>query len=415
MTNLTATFVKHAKAGTNMHGQPKLGEYPDDAYRGLRLIVSPTGVRSWEYRFRLDGKLRRMRLGQYPGVSLLDARKKWSKAKAKRDNGIDPIEARNEKRQRKADARSKSAKRRKKDSFTVAKLVDKYVDHVSRVNKSWYQAKYYLERYLLPMHAALPARQLTRKKIKKVLDPIEEAGHVHDRNRTKAYGHAMWNWAMDADKKWSPKTNPWAGIKNLEEKPRDHVITEKELRRTMRWLESDECKMAPTARDALLLCFYCGTRVGETTALRTEFVDGDVLTIPGTLTKNGDTHVIYLSRQAQALIATRLNGEYIFSSQRGNHYKSTSVSGELKRRWNLEKVRPFVPHDCRTVLATWLGEQECPETVVDRILNHRRSSVTNRHYNFAKLNKPSAVWWQRWADHLTNLTADNVVELKKEA
>ena len=92
------------------------------------------------------------------------------------------------------------------------------------MNKSWFQAKYYLERYLLPRYGTLPVRQLTRKKVKKVLGPIEEASHIHDRNRTKAYGHAMWNWAMEQDKSWSPQSNPWSGIKNLEEKARDHVI-----------------------------------------------------------------------------------------------------------------------------------------------------------------------------------------------
>ena len=428
MTHLTDSFVKNAKPTTVKNkdskrlGQPTQMEHPDDLCRGLRLIISPrrvdgeltlqAGVKSWEYRYRLDGRLRRIRLGQYPGVSLRDARNKWAAAKAKRDDGTDLLLEREEERSRKRVARERDAKKRTGSKFTVAKLVDKYVDHVSLKNRSWYQAKYYLERYVVPRYGKLSVQKMTRKKCFKVLDPIEDAGHIHDRNRTKAYAHAMWNWALEREK---VTVNPWYGIRNLEEKARDHVITEKELRRIMRWLDSDECKMAPTARDALLFCFYCGTRIGETTSLRTEFVDGDVLTIPGALTKNGKEHVVYLSRQAQALIAPRLKGEYLFSSQQGPHYRADSVNGALRRQWNLEKVRPFIPHDCRTAMSTWLGENECPAEVNDRMLNHRASSVTNRHYNFAKLNKPSADWWQRWADHLASLAADNVVELKKEA
>jgi len=42
----------------------KPGEYADPLSKGLRLIVSTTGARSWEYRYKLDGRLRRIRLGQ---------------------------------------------------------------------------------------------------------------------------------------------------------------------------------------------------------------------------------------------------------------------------------------------------------------------------------------------------------------
>ena len=43
--------------------------------RGLSLDVLPSGVRSWIFRYRLDGKQEKVTLGQYPDLGLADARK----------------------------------------------------------------------------------------------------------------------------------------------------------------------------------------------------------------------------------------------------------------------------------------------------------------------------------------------------
>ena len=46
----------------------KPGRYSDSG--GLYLHITKLGYKSWEYRFRIRGKLRTMGLGSYPKVSL---------------------------------------------------------------------------------------------------------------------------------------------------------------------------------------------------------------------------------------------------------------------------------------------------------------------------------------------------------
>src|SRR5215472_12153207 len=60
---------------------------------GLYLRVSPTGSKSWVFRFQLDGKRRDMGLGPYPDISLAEARGRAVEHRKLRHDGIDPLEA----------------------------------------------------------------------------------------------------------------------------------------------------------------------------------------------------------------------------------------------------------------------------------------------------------------------------------
>ncbi len=42
--------------------------------RGLYLLINPTGSKLWRWKFRFDGKEKVLPLGQYPDVSLAQAR-----------------------------------------------------------------------------------------------------------------------------------------------------------------------------------------------------------------------------------------------------------------------------------------------------------------------------------------------------
>ena len=75
---------------------------------GLYLRITPSGGKSWVFRFQLDGKRRDMGLGPYPDISLAAAREKARECRRLRLEGVDPIENRRAKRgaQRLADAKA---------------------------------------------------------------------------------------------------------------------------------------------------------------------------------------------------------------------------------------------------------------------------------------------------------------------
>src|SRR6516165_3968679 len=61
---------------------------------GLRLIVRPSGAKSWELRYQLNGRRRDMGLGSYPEITLKEARQKALDARRLIEARKDPIQAR---------------------------------------------------------------------------------------------------------------------------------------------------------------------------------------------------------------------------------------------------------------------------------------------------------------------------------
>jgi hypothetical protein len=62
--------------------------------KGLHLYVTPTGFKSWRWKYRFARKEKRLVLGSYPDISLAEARRKRDDAARLLSEGIDPSVAR---------------------------------------------------------------------------------------------------------------------------------------------------------------------------------------------------------------------------------------------------------------------------------------------------------------------------------
>jgi hypothetical protein len=58
---------------------------------GLYLELTPTGSKLWRWKYRFEGKERRMALGAYPAVSLEQARADMAQAREVLHSGVDPV------------------------------------------------------------------------------------------------------------------------------------------------------------------------------------------------------------------------------------------------------------------------------------------------------------------------------------
>lgn len=72
-------------AGKNYDGPPEIADRD-----GLSIRISPKGVITFQRRYRWKGKPARVKFGNYPGLSLSDARKSNERAKESAKNGVDP-------------------------------------------------------------------------------------------------------------------------------------------------------------------------------------------------------------------------------------------------------------------------------------------------------------------------------------
>lgn len=140
-------------------------------------------------------------------------------------------------------------------------------------------------------------------------------------------------------------------------------------------------------------------------------IEGDQWLIPKEHAKNGQEHLVPLSRQAQQLLAS------LGESKQGLVVGSRRVPGEplspaalshAARRICKRIGFQFTPHDLRRTASTMMASLGVDTKTISEVLNHADGSVTGiyNRYRYWK-EKKAAV--QLWADHLERVLARDEV------
>ena len=143
----------------------KRGQYGDG--KGLWIQVSVFDTKSWILRYMVAGRVRVMGLGPYPEVSLAEARDRAAAARKQIRDGIDPIDARREK---KMAAKIEAAK-----LTSFAQCVEEYLEtHESawKNQKHRDQWRSTIATYAHPIIGKLPVAAVDTALVLKVLRPI---------------------------------------------------------------------------------------------------------------------------------------------------------------------------------------------------------------------------------------------------
>jgi integrase len=143
----------------------KPGLYRDSP--NLYLQVSQRGKKAWICRFMILGRARKMGLGSVDLVKLADARRMAYEARLKVLEGVDPIEARNERRA------SQAAQNVKATTFEQCAR-----DYIEAHRHAWKNQKHVkqwpasLESYVFPVIGKLPVAMIDKAHVMKILQPI---------------------------------------------------------------------------------------------------------------------------------------------------------------------------------------------------------------------------------------------------
>src|SRR5690242_15350272 len=72
--------------------KPKARRYekPEPGRTGLLMRVSPSGEKVWTFRYRINGRMKRMVFGNFAKMGVAKAHKALSDARDKLEQGIDP-------------------------------------------------------------------------------------------------------------------------------------------------------------------------------------------------------------------------------------------------------------------------------------------------------------------------------------
>lgn len=193
-------------------------EVKDDACKGLAIRVTATR-KTFCFRFKRNGKMQRITLGEYPLMTLAQAVVAANRRYADLHEGRNPIaEA-----QREASEAAVGA-----DELTFTRLADRYINEYAKPRKkSWKDDEWVLKRAKAEFGPRIVST-ITRKELVVFLRGLA-ATSVRNANKTQASICTMYNWANLEDE---TIINPLARLPKVggKEREEDRVLSDDELR-----------------------------------------------------------------------------------------------------------------------------------------------------------------------------------------
>lgn len=450
MNRWTDAYIKKLVPPAGKSPARHFEDAADAALRGFGVRVTPKGVRSFfvAYTSPQDGKRRTMALGKYPTTSLAAARERCREARGLVEQGIDPLQNRDEAtRQRKEDAQ------REARMGTVADLFDLYIGQLERDGRrSAVQVRSIYKRDIAPRIGQKRARDITGDDIADVLAATLQRAQSHGKtgatlaNRVRSYLRAAFELGREVHRMpqyrgsvpvFDIGANPVEGVARpaKREAPRDRVLSVDELRTLWRTLgnarpvsvvvrghaQTNEAKLDPLTVCAVRWLIASGQRVEEVMGARwDEFDRGErVWTIPAERRKNRqynvtrEPHIVPLTSFHLALLdeiaALRVDGTpWLFPSLSAPAERPRRADGlgQAVRRW-CDRVgfERFQPRDLRRTFKTLAGRAGVDLEIRNRLQGHAMQDVGSRHYDRWGYLPEKRAGMERWAAWLETTLA----------
>jgi len=355
---------------------PKKERFEVSDGQGLSLRVMPTGKKTWVYRYMIDGRARRMTLGNYPSTSIAEAREKHSQAMQQVERGVDPGE------------KQKAEKSALKAAPTVSDLLEEYWQKELRHTSSAKERRRLVVKDVLPAWGWRKVVSITRRDAVLLIDDVRERAPV-TANRLQGVLVRMFNFAAE---RGIMDISPLAGMKKKPEQARKRVLTDDELRKL--WVALDlgnpEIDMFHTTKLALKMILLTGQRPGEVCGMTWAEISDGIWDIPADRMKGGEAHSVPLPDMALEIIEQARpysgEGQFVFSSPRvaiDGPLRTHTLSKGVLRHWRQIGLQtPFTPHDLRRTVRTRLAEIGIDDVIAERVLGHKLQgimAVYNRH------------------------------------
>ena len=367
-------------------------EIRDGNCPGLRLVIQPSGVKSWAVRFRHDRRQVKMTLGGFPAVSLADARTKARAAIDLVSTGKNPA-AQKTAAAAVADAPDVETLTAASPVATVyAAYIVRHIDRNLRASTAA-QFKSILGR-VIPTWGRRAVGDIGKADILKAIDDATDRGATAG-NACRAVLRAFFGWVAG---RGIIDVNPVAGIaKPSVLTARERVLSDAEI---AKFWAGCETMGAPFGKLFQLL-LLTGCRRNEIAHAQWSDVDTEKRTfsIPASRSKNKSAHTVYLSDAALAIIESLprvADCESVFSCKGKKACNNFTKAKE--RADKASGLADWTLHDLRRTCATGLAGLRIAPHVIEAVLNHRSGQVSGvaRVYNRFTYADESAAAMAQW-------------------
>lgn len=405
ITPLSPTEVLNAKAKTD----PVTGQKVDTPYRdgdGLELMVKASGKRIWYFRYQKPVSKKRTMLsfGEYPSLTLAQARKLKNEAKALLVQGIDPVE------QRKAS--EEELKEQHSNTFfaIAARWIKTKRKNVTEdyANDIWRS----LEKDIFPAIGQFPVTQLKAPMLVKILDAISARGNLETARRLAQRTKEVMDFAMNVG---VADANPFTTVKSalpLPRKEKNPTIRPEALPDLMRALS-----IASIERTTRLLVEWqllTAVRPGEAVKARWSEIDWDKKQwdIPAETMKMDKPHSVPLCQQAldilEAMKPISSHREFVFPGRKDpkSHMNSQSANAALKRM-GFQDI--LTAHGMRSIISTAMNEHGFRSDVIEAVLAHGEKNSIRAAYNRAVYLEERREMMNWWGDYVSKASSGQLM------
>ena len=364
----------------------------DTVANGLFLDITTTGVKSWWYRYSLNGKQERLVIGRYPDLSLKDARQVRDESASLVAKGISP--------------KKDKAKPR---GILFKDYGERYLNEViKKERKNPYNMILCLNKDIYPMIGNVALDQINVDDVRRVIWRKKDQGYDAAANQVRGLLKRMFDYAMTLG---LVPFNPVLSI------PTRHIY--KAVPRE-RYLKTDEIRMFYTTllnsriyrprKLGLLLSLLTLVRKSELLRAKWEHIDFEqrLWLIPETKADSATGYsremVVYMSDQVieifKELKTIAGNEPFVFvGRQSGTHISHNAFNTAQKSALSLTDIPDFTVHDLRRTASTHLNEQGFNSDAIEACLNHTMRGVRGV-YNKAKYEKERTEMMMKWSNHI---------------
>jgi integrase len=374
---------------------------------GLYIEISPAGGKLWRLKYRFDGKEKRLALGDYPSVTIKEARKRRDEARSLLSGGMDPGAIKRAQKAGRLDAAA--------NSFEVT------ARRWCETNKNTWTEKYatktlsMLQRDVFPWLGTRPVSELEPPDFLATVRRIEARGYHETAHRAlQRCGQVMRFAVAEGLALRDPTADLRGALSSWEVKHMPSVIDPARVGQILRMFEHD-FKGTFQVQCALRLAPLFFTRPQELRRARWADIDlcEAIWRIPAEEMKMREPHLVPLAKQAVAILEELhpVSGhlEYVFPGGRDpkKHMSDAAVNMALKRL-GIDTKTELTGHGframARTILHERLGYQ--PE-IIEAQLAHKTPGPLGAAYARAKFIDQRKEMMQDWADYLDKLKKEH--------
>lgn len=372
--------------------KPKEKSYKVFDGNGLYIYVAPTGSKTFRIKYTFNKKENTYTIGEYPAVSLRDARFRLLEIKEMLAQGKNP-----------------AIEKKKNIPVFEGTFREVALEWTEKQQNKWSAEHkntiiYRLEKYLYAHLGSFQLSEITAPQVLAVLRKLEEQGKNDITRRLLSIVSQVFRYGVacglcDSD----PCRDLRGALAYHKSTPRAAITDPKEAGQLMRNIKAYP---AGTVQQAMLWSAYTFCRPIEVRQAEWQEIDFEkrMWIIPAEKMKMRREHRVPLSSQCMGILENQqgFDRKWIFPSVRKG--KCLSEAGVLSaiRSMGYEKDR-MCAHGFRAMASTLLNELGYRPDIIEISLAHGDENKVRAVYNRAEYMEERRKMMQEWADYLDKL------------